>query len=221
MYADTAGTVVFTDCASGVRYAVAPHGEARAALDRAYVEARSQPGAEVLAEIEGSIARRPDESGGEHEVIVISKFLNVTPGATCAGGDVLGAGEATGGPTPTSVEGVDWVLERVADKTIDPAAPKKPSLRLDTAEKKMSGFAGCNRMFGSYELDGTSLHFGSVGATRMMCPDAMEIENAFMAALSATRSYMLKDGALALADSSGTTIAVLRPGAPEETSEAK
>ncbi len=212
MYVYMADAAVFTDCESGVRYPVAPEGDARAALERAYLEARSQPGAEVLAEIEGSVARRAKEAGGDHDVIVISKFVNVTPGATCAGPS---ASAAPGGPTPSSAEGVDWVLERVADKTIDPAAAKKPSLRLDTAEKKMSGFAGCNRMFGSYELDGTSLRFGTMGATRMMCPDTMEIESAFMAALSATRSFVLKDGALALADSSGTTVAVLRPGPPE------
>jgi copper homeostasis protein (lipoprotein) len=204
------GAAVFTDCVSGTRYPIAPEGDARTALQHASLQARSDPTAEVLAEIEGSIVKRPRESGGEQEMLMVSKFVNVTAGMTCAGPS---AAAAPSGVTPSAVEGIDWTLVQVADKTIDAKDPKPPAIRLDPAEKRMAGFAGCNRVFGSYTLEGSSLRFDGTGATRMMCPDAMEVENAFLAAITATRSFTLKDGMLALADSAGTPVAMLRPGA--------
>jgi heat shock protein HslJ len=119
---------------------------------------------------------------------------------------------AAGAPAGPPLGGVEWRLESVADRTISPPADQVPTMRFD-AEGKMSGFAGCNRMFGSYEMEGSTLRFGGVGATRMMCPDRMDIENAFLAAIHATRSFSMKEGALALADSAGAVVAVLRPGA--------
>jgi heat shock protein HslJ len=119
-------------------------------------------------------------------------------------------GEAGAGP---ALEGADWALVTVGTRMIDSTMANPPSIRLDPAEKKMSGFGGCNRMFGSYEMDGASLQFGGMGATRMMCQDTMDLETEFMAALGATRSFAIRDGLLALADSAGTPLALLRPAA--------
>ncbi len=35
--------------------------------------------------------------------------------------------------------------------------------------KQVSGFSGCNRFFGAYQLDAKGLQFGAIGSTRMMC----------------------------------------------------
>lgn len=46
------------------------------------------------------------------------------------------------------------------------------------------GHGGCNRFFGSYELENGSLQVGPLGSTRMACPEpAMSFELSFLEAL--------------------------------------
>ena len=51
--------------------------------------------------------------------------------------------------------------------------------------KQVNGFSGCNRFFGTYNLEGNSLKFDSLGLTRKMCNnEANAIENEFNQALN-------------------------------------
>lgn len=45
----------------------------------------------------------------------------------------------------------------------------QPSLVLE-ADGSLHGTDGCNRLVGSYEVDGDELAFGPLGGTRMLCP---------------------------------------------------
>lgn len=46
---------------------------------------------------------------------------------------------------------------------------------------RLSGFAGCNRIMGSWKAEGTGLSFLQVATTRMMCDaDAMKTEEKFL-----------------------------------------
>lgn len=48
-------------------------------------------------------------------------------------------------------------------------------------EGRLSGFAGCNRIMGSWKAEGTALTFTGVATTRMMCDQAsMKIEEKFL-----------------------------------------
>jgi heat shock protein HslJ len=79
------------------------------------------------------------------------------------------------------------------------AGDKQPRLLLDPAENRATGFAGCNRFFGSYELDGSSLTFGPIGATRMACPYLETgLETSVMEALGSTRQWKTAGGELLL-----------------------
>jgi heat shock protein HslJ len=70
------------------------------------------------------------------------------------------------------IEGIQWYLTEVGGSPVSPMADdKQPHILLDPEEKQATGFAGCNNFFGRYELDGSSLTFGPMGATRMACPD--------------------------------------------------
>jgi heat shock protein HslJ len=66
-------------------------------------------------------------------------------------------------------------------------AANLPTLTFSDADNKVSGFAGCNRLAGTYEAKGDSLRIGPLALTRMACPSGMELETKFGAALDATR----------------------------------
>lgn len=118
---------------------------------------------------------------------------------SCANRETVGAGAASIG-----IEGPKWHLVEVSDVAVLPlSGERRPFITFDATNKQASGFAGCNNFFGSYELDGSSLKFGPVGATRMFCEGAAgEVEMRFMASLEQTRTWELKDGALLLLDGS-------------------
>ena len=72
----------------------------------------------------------------------------------------------------------------------------------------MTGSAGCNRYFGSYDSDGNRLTLGPIGVTEMYCaPEAlMDQEGAYLAALGSAASYQVADGKLQVANADGETV---------------
>lgn len=101
-------------------------------------------------------------------------------------------------PEAAGVEGVQWYLLEMAGSPISPMAEdKQPYILLDPAKNQAIGFSGCNNFFGSYELDGSSLKFGPVGATRMACPDLETgLETEVFKALDQTRAWKTQDEVL-------------------------
>ena len=73
---------------------------------------------------------------------------------------------------------------------------------------KSSGSSGCNRFTGTFSEEGKKLKLGPQAGTRMMCtPEIMNVETAFLKALSETDGYLisgdhmqLKKGETILAD---------------------
>ena len=66
-----------------------------------------------------------------------------------------------------------------------------PTLLLTAADSHASGFAGCNRLTGSYQLVGDRLRFSQIATTRMFCAGGMSLEQRYLTALEATRAYRL------------------------------
>lgn len=106
------------------------------------------------------------------------------------------------------IEGTQWYLSEVAGSPVSPAAnEKQPHILFDAAKLQVTGFAGCNNFFGSYELDGAALKFGPIGSTRMACPDLeTSLETEVFKALENTRSWEVKDKELLFLDA-GTILA--------------
>ena len=75
---------------------------------------------------------------------------------------------------------------------------------------EVAGSAGCNRYFGSYEVDGDKLSIGPLASTLMYChPDGVtDQEMAYLAALGSAASYMVEGDRLEIADSAGQTVLV-------------
>lgn len=59
-------------------------------------------------------------------------------------------------------------------------------IQFDFANKRVSGSAGCNNFFGSFETTGDVIKFSGMGSTRKMCmdEDVMKHENQFLQLLS-------------------------------------
>ena len=80
------------------------------------------------------------------------------------------------------------------------------------ADGTVGGSGGCNRMAGTATIDGDSIAFGPLAATKMACaPAVMDQEAKFFAALDETRRWQLDQARdkLLLLDADGHTLLVL------------
>lgn len=106
------------------------------------------------------------------------------------------------GANAATLEDIQRYLTEVGGSPVSPmAGDRQPHMLLDPEEKQVTGFAGCNHFFGSYELEGSSLTFGPMGATRMACPDLETgLETSVFEALERTRKWKQADEELLLLD---------------------
>ena len=73
-------------------------------------------------------------------------------------------------------------------------------MTVEQGQKRVTGFAGCNNITGSYTLSGKKLKF-VIASTRMMCPEVqMAVEDFLLKALSSASSYQLDNNGLELFD---------------------
>lgn len=97
-------------------------------------------------------------------------------------------------PASAPLVGTDWAIVAIqaadADDTTFDAGPQRvtghrgavvgaPALRLDD-DGRVRGTTGCNRVIGSYGLDGLTLTFGPLATTRMACDEAAARQEAVL-----------------------------------------
>jgi copper homeostasis protein (lipoprotein) len=181
MYQYLADAGRFTECLTRLSLPVAQEAD-NVALERAYGEARRQPGEELLVTLEGQIALRPKMEGeGKELALVPHRLLGVWPGETC------GARFDT-----APLENSYWKLTRLGDaQVLVGERQREPHLILRPPEGRFGGSGGCNRLIGSYRVDGNRLEFSPAASTMMACPEGMETEAAFTAALSKVRTWRI------------------------------
>lgn len=188
MFSYMADAGVFEDCATGVRWRVATEGD-NAALESAYSRARDEPGEALLVTVDARLELREKiDRTGKEEVLIVERFDRVWPRETC--GSLLPAGLA----------GSYWSLLELNGKPIVVAeGATAPYLELNEAKKSAYGFGGCNRFFGSYQTGkDRALTFGSLGSTRMACPDGTNQEQEFFDALTKVSRYEIQGSKLLL-----------------------
>lgn len=74
-----------------------------------------------------------------------------------------------------------------------------PTFVFADEENRVSGYAGCNNYFASYNLNGSEITFGDAGSTRKMCAD-MSVEDAFLKKMNQIAYYKLVKSELHLFD---------------------
>ena len=110
-------------------------------------------------------------------------------------------GVGRGEPLSTNqLTGVEWRVSEISGHTVAQSVDRQqPFIIFDAAKTQATGYAGCNRFFGGYELNGEALKFGPIGATKRACPDFEEgVETELFQVLDATRRWRIVDETLEL-----------------------
>src|SRR5262245_33925339 len=94
-------------------------------------------------------------------------------------------------PTRSTAELLNtyWKLTELDGQVISsPAGTREIHFVMHSENQRVAGFSGCNRMMGSYVLDGDTIRFEQMGGTMMACVSGMDVEKVFLAMFSrATR----------------------------------
>jgi len=108
-----------------------------------------------------------------------------------------------------SLEGTNWVLDSYLNSE-GVLAGLLPDTQISAKfqDGQVSGNAGCNSYFGSYELGDGSLEIGMLGMTEMYCfpEEVMDQEGQYLADLGRAASYKLEGDRLEIADAEGNTM---------------
>ena len=103
-----------------------------------------------------------------------------------------------------------WILTHIEGQAIStkPTDNNIPSLLLNSADQRLSGADGCNRMMGSYTATDTELSFSQIATTMMACMDENinKTSQAYGQALSKVASYQVTPTTLILKDKDGNTV---------------
>lgn len=108
-----------------------------------------------------------------------------------------------------ALDAVRWTLVRVGGLAIGAGARAAFLEFVRGPEPRVSGASGCNRLTGGFAVQGEALRFLQVATTRMMCSDGMEVEQAFLKAITDTRAHRIGEGRLLLLDEQGEVLAEL------------
>jgi copper homeostasis protein (lipoprotein) len=184
-----------TICLTAQNLPVASEGD-NAALERAYAEKRSTPGAPLFVTFTGHFAERPRPDGKRKQLaIVVEKFDRAWPGEPCKPplpGEVVPV-------APTSPEGRTWKLVSLFGKRIDaPDNRRSAHLVFDAGRHRIFGSSGCNKLDGRYALDGDQVRFSYVATTRVGCPGGGDLERNFLSALGETTGFRISGNRLVL-----------------------
>ena len=98
-----------------------------------------------------------------------------------------------------SLEETTWELVTLGGAPLPEGIKRAPNLRLEPLEKRLVAFGGCNRIFGGYAVDGSSLKLSPLGTTKMGClGPAMPLEKRFLDALERVETYAISGSTLTL-----------------------
>lgn len=117
----------------------------------------------------------------------------------------------TGSSTSTpasSLENTHWRLVQLDTHNMSEIELQRaPHLIFQPDQQRVSGFAGCNQMTGSYETNGEKLKFSQMAGTMMACAQGMDLEQNFHKALAEVTGWRVVGTKLELLDSAGNTVA--------------
>lgn len=119
------------------------------------------------------------------------------------------------GGADAPLAGTRWRLVALGEEAVRVAdASRAPHLVLAAEGGRLSGSDGCNRLLGTYVLDGAALAFSGLGTTRMACAEGMEQAATFARALATTASHRVSGDHLDLLDAAGRRVARLAADPP-------
>lgn len=91
-----------------------------------------------------------------------------------------------------TVENTKWVLIELNGKKISSKENNKPYFTLNSKEKTVNGYGGCNYFNGGYKLsEGFRIHFSSLMSTKKYCEVEIALEDAFLKVFEEIDNYSL------------------------------
>lgn len=91
-----------------------------------------------------------------------------------------------------------WILINVQGQEIVKQDTNHPIfLEFNETDLKLFGYAGCNRIFGAYSINGNLISFARIGSTKTICAD-IKVEQNFLNALHKVDRYQVEGEKLQL-----------------------
>ena len=101
------------------------------------------------------------------------------------------ASKTTQASTP-SITDTTWKINLVNLEKIE-GDSKDYFLKLDSTSKQFQAKAGCNQIFGEFEIKDNMISFSKIGSTKMYCFDTMKYEDALLSVLSNSSKIVIVD----------------------------
>jgi heat shock protein HslJ len=110
-------------------------------------------------------------------------------------------------PGSAPLENTYWKLTSLGGSPIVTAPRQREAhLILQPANRRVTGSGGCNRLSGSYQVNGDRISLGRVASTMMACVDGMKTEQNFLKALGRAIRWRISGQRLELLDAAGTAL---------------
>jgi len=112
-------------------------------------------------------------------------------------------------PAPEPLVGTNWTLDSVySGDAVSSVIAGTTITTVFGGDGSVTGSAGCNQYFASYNVTGPSISIGPAGSTKMYCtsPGVMQQESTYLASLSRAAAFTITGNRLNLADANGTTL---------------
>ena len=145
--------------------------------------------------------------GNGEEVSLLLKRVNGT-------GETAGTAKSPGnGIASRRLENTYWKLTQLGKAKISATSQQQAAhLILYSQTHRVSGSGGCNRVTGSYEVNGEQLTFSQMAGTMMAYIAGMDTEKAFLQALDRVNQWKIKGQYLYLLDADRKVVAKLEAG---------
>jgi heat shock protein HslJ len=187
MYSYYADAGLFTDCKDSNTYPVAAADD-NATLESRYLKLKTDDNAKVWTRVKGKLIEQTGMEGdAKQTTLLVKKVLDVIKDKSC---------NVNGEP---SLLGTRWhLIEVVWTGVRDDAELGQAELSF-SADGRLSGSTGCNRLNGSYTLTDNKLAFGPMMTTRRACPSSQgQLEIAVEKALDKVNGFEISDSILHL-----------------------
>jgi heat shock protein HslJ len=122
---------------------------------------------------------------------------------------ILAAGCTGQAPPQVHLNGTGWTLtDYVRDGTPVQVLNGTTVTLAFGDDGRITGSAGCNHYFASYEVRGTGITIGQAGSTEMYCttPGVMEQESTYLSLLGQAKTVTVDGDRLTLSDAKGTPV---------------
>jgi heat shock protein HslJ len=107
----------------------------------------------------------------------------------------------------TALNDTKWMIQTLnGSRVLIPEGGKEVFITFSN-DGKANGSSGCNTFNGKAEVSGSSMKLGPMATTRMMCPEQMDTEKDFLAALNNTASYSISGNTLSIMDAGKNVLA--------------